>query len=230
LVAGIATIAAASLTGVGMASASTTNGIATIASSNGGTPLTSGGSTTAFTVTLPANAACTGDTATGGYHVYSYLVQQGTNIAALNFSSGTPSSGYGLVDASGYWGAQNTAAVTGQIIGIPTDFQWQYLSAELGGASALLYSGGTTGVWEAGIACANSSGALTDNWNVPVTFTSSSGDPHGFVFSTGVSSSAPEVPYTLAIPVLAAGIIAVAVAIRRRKTAADRVMHSTTVG
>ena len=67
----------------GPASASTVNGTAVIAPPGLATPLTSGGSTTPFTVALPAQAACDGDTATGGYHVYSYLVHQGTALSTV---------------------------------------------------------------------------------------------------------------------------------------------------
>ena len=42
----------------------------------------SGGSSTPFTVVLPANASCSGDTAHDGYHVYSYLVPRGTDLVA----------------------------------------------------------------------------------------------------------------------------------------------------
>jgi hypothetical protein len=52
--------------------------------------------------------------------------------------------------------------------------------------SQLLYTGtGSTasGIWEAGIACANSAGAVVDNWNVQVTFSAKSTDPNGFTWT-----------------------------------------------
>ena len=169
----------------GTAGASTLNGVAVIAEPGLTTPLTQGGSTTQFTVALPAQAACTGDTASDGYHVYSYLVPEGTNLSSLTFI-GHPSTGYGLYENTPkYWGAQNTAPVTGQIIGIPNNFEWASANIPL---ATLLFTGtgsSATGVWEAGIACANSSGALTDNWNIEVTFAASSGDADGFTWSTG---------------------------------------------
>ena len=104
LVASVLALGATALTDVGVASASTLDGVATIASPSNDAPLTSGGSTTLFTVTLPANAACSGDTASDGYHIYSYLVQQGSSVAAvvqpLTFTT-QPSAGYGLLDSSG---------------------------------------------------------------------------------------------------------------------------------
>lgn len=51
------------------AGAATLGGTATITNPLTSQPLTSGGSATVFTVTLPQGAACSGDTATGGYHV-----------------------------------------------------------------------------------------------------------------------------------------------------------------
>ncbi|HTZ09228.1 MAG TPA: hypothetical protein VMB72_09150 [Acidimicrobiales bacterium] len=165
--------------------ASTLGGTATITDPSL-TPLSSGGSTTLFSVTLPTDAACSGDTATDGYHVYSYLVPEGTEITSITFST-HPSVGYGFVNNTGiYFGPVNTAITTGQIISIPTNFEWAPLLSDgvslTGSSTALLYSG-TTGVWEAGLACAQSDGTLSDYWNTQVTFSASGADPNGFVWS-----------------------------------------------
>jgi hypothetical protein len=164
------------------ASAATVGGTATIASpAQGNPPLSSGGSATVFTVLLPAQAACSGDTASGQFHVFSYLLPQGTDMSTDNFHSGVPSTGLGLVDANGnYYGAADTAPVTGQIIQIPQNFEWAGL-LKVGETAAQLDNG--TGVWEAGVACANSSGVVTDNWNTQVTFAASASDPGGFVWT-----------------------------------------------
>ena len=193
----LATVAATSTP----AGAATVNGIATIASPGTTTPLASGGSATQFTVSLPPQAACSGDTATGGYHVFSYLAPQGDGPLRVSFPGGVPIEGLGLVDTLGtYYGPVNTAIGTGQIIGIPNDFEWAPMITNsyiaLTGAGGLLYTGsGSTasGVWEAGIACANASGAPIDNWNTEVTFSASSSDSNGFVWSAvpGPSGSAP---------------------------------------
>jgi hypothetical protein len=166
------------------ASASTTNAVATIADPTSLAYLASGGSTTPFSATLPANASCSGDTASSGFHVFSYLVPKGTAVSGITFTE-FPSTGYGFVNNIGtYYGAANTAATTGQVISIPNNFQWAPLVNNDGVAlSQLLNSGTTPGVWEGGIACANSSGVLTDNWNTEITFTASSSDPTGFVWS-----------------------------------------------
>ncbi|MGO8870979.1 MAG: putative Ig domain-containing protein [Acidimicrobiales bacterium] len=190
-----AMVAALTLTGVQQAEASTLNGVATIAKPGLLTPLPSGGSTTPFTVTLPPNAACTGDTATGGYHVYSYLVTKGTALSGVTFVN-FPSTGYGFVDNTGlYYGPANTAIGTGQIVGIPNNFEWAPLVTDDSvPLPTLLYTSGTSGVWEAGLVCANTNGTVTDNWNTEVTFTASGTDPNGFVWSAipGPSGSEPS--------------------------------------
>ena len=198
-VAGLVAMAGLGLVVAGIAGASTLGGTATIATPGTTTPLSSGGSTTQFTLTLPALAACTGDTATGGYHVYSYLVQKGTALSGVTFVN-FPSAGYGLVDTLGtYYGPANTAIGTGQIINIPNDFEWGPLVNTDGGSvtlAQLLYTGGTTGVWEAGLVCANTSGAVTDNWNTELTFTTSSSDAHGFTWSAVPGTPTPTTTTT----------------------------------
>ncbi len=201
--------------GAASAGASTLNGVATISNPAGTVPLASGGSATSFTVVLPANAACTGDTATGGYHVFSYFVPQGTNPTSINFSTSVPSTGFGLVDNTGsYYGAKNTAITTGQITGIPTNFQWAPLVTN----SVYAVSDLTANSWETGIACADVHGVVSDYWNTQISFTASNSDPNGFVWSAGPPAVTPEVPYTLALPVLAVGIIGGAVWFRRRRS------------
>jgi hypothetical protein len=149
--------------------------------------LASGGSTASFTVQLPANAACSGDTATDGYHFYSYLVPEGTDVTTLLFTgSAPPSQSFGFVsDIGQYYGPANTAPTTGQIVGIP-DFEWAPLVTDDGlTVSQLTTSGTTPGTWEAGLLCSNSNtgGTVTDNWNTVVNFTASTSDPNGFVWT-----------------------------------------------
>jgi hypothetical protein len=188
LVAGLAGMAGLGFVVAGIAGASTLGATATIDSPGTTTPLPSGGSTTQFTLSLPALAACTGDTATGGYHVYSYLVQKGTALSGVTFVN-FPSAGFGLVDTLG----------TGQIINIPNDFEWGPLVNTDGGSvtlAQLLYTGGTTGIWEAGLVCANTTGVVTDNWNTEVTFTASSSDAHGFTWSAVPGTTTPTTTTT----------------------------------
>ncbi len=185
----MATFAGLTAAGVTPAGASTLDGTATIANPSGNTALSSGGSTTQFTVTLPAQAACDGDTASDGYHVYSYLVPEGTNPAAISFTTGVPAdypdAPSGLVTAAGkYYGGVNTASTTGQIIGIPGNLEFAPLvTKSVIPLSTLLDNAASSGVWEAGIACATAAGAVTDYWNTEVTFTASGSDPNGFTWS-----------------------------------------------
>ncbi len=183
------------------ASASTLGGTATISAPGNTLPLTgTQGSETFFTVNLPSGAACSGDTASDGYHEYSYLVPSGTAVTSLTFSSGFASNNLGLVESDGTpWDGIDTNPVNGLIIGIASNYEWAPLVTDDGlsltGSSGLLYSG-STGVWEAGIACATSAGVLSDNWNTEVTFTAAGNDPNGFVWSAvpGVTTTSTTAP------------------------------------
>ena len=192
--------------------------------------ITSGGSATPFSVELPANAACTGDTATGGYHVYSYLVPLGTTIPAITFTT-HPSTGLGLVNNTGlYYGPVNTANTTGQIIGIPTNFEWGPLLGDGATLASLLDSGSTPGEWDAGLACANSSGTLTDYWNIEVNFVASSRDSAGFVWTTGPGNPLPEAPWALVLPVSGAVILGSGLWFSRRRSARKAALALQTSG
>ncbi len=198
----------------------TIGGTATITNPSNNTALGSGGSTTTFTVAVPSGAACPGDTANGGYHVYSYLIQAGSDITGVTFVN-APSSGYGFVDNTGsYYGPANTAINTGQIISIPTNFQWAPVVTTLGlPLSTLLYSG-SSGAWDGGLVCTDTSGHVVSSWNTRITFTASGSDPNGFTWAAvpGVPSLSPEVPYAAALPVVGAAAIAVVVTTNRRRS------------
>jgi hypothetical protein len=213
------------------ASASTTNGVATIADGATDATLASGGSETLFTVNLPSAAACDSDTSSGGYLVDSYLVPEGSSILGLPFVGGSPPTGVlGLVDQTGsYYGGANTAITTGQIVSIPSDLQWAPLATQFHLVSTLLTSGTTAGVWEAGIACANKSGALVDNWNTQVTFTASTSDPNGFTWSAvpGMPSSSST---TTTTATTAAGGTTSTTAAGGTTTTTDGTTSTTTAG
>ena len=196
----LGTFAGLTVAGVTPAAASTLDGLATLASGNGLQPLDSGGSADDFTVALAPNgtvpAACSGDTASHGYHVYSYLVPQGTSPTSESFATGFPSIDYGLVTDSGQnYEKVNTGIGTGQVLSPPNNLQFAELLSKGVTLDDLLYSdGNTSGIWEAGIACANSTGAVTDYWNVEVTFTASGTDPNGFVWTAPAVPAAPNAP------------------------------------
>jgi len=167
------------------ASASTTDGTATLGPA-------SGGSTTQFTVNLPANAACDGDTANDGYHVYSYLVPTDTTISSLTFPGEEPSTGYGLFDDAGdYYGPANTAVTTGQIVSIPSNFEWAPLVTDAGLTVSQL-----AGSWETGLVCVNTAGTVTDWWVAQVTFAASGSDPNGFTWTTTSTTPTTTTPTT----------------------------------
>jgi hypothetical protein len=169
----------------GPSTAATLNGVATTANPDGLSFLASGGSDTPFVLNLGTDPVCSGDSATDGYRVWSYLVQPGVNIDSLTFNGvNDASQGYGLYDtAADYFGPANTAQTTGEVLASGTQvFEWGPAVSARSILSDLLYSG-TSGVWEGGLACANSSGTLTDNWNSQFTFTASNSDPNGFTWS-----------------------------------------------
>jgi hypothetical protein len=177
------------------ASAATLGGTATLTNPTTSATLTSGGSTTVFAVVLtPAPADCSGDTATDHYEVFSYLLPEATVITTDDFSGGTPSEGLGFVDGNGYYGSATTAPTTGEIINIPADFEWADLKSVNETAAEL--DGGSSAVWNAGIACANASGVMTDYWNTQVTFTASTSDPNGFTWTAVAGTTTTTTPTT----------------------------------
>ena len=122
-------------------------------------------------------------------YVYSYLLPLGTALSGVTFE-GAPNKGLGLFAGGTYYGPVNTAIGTGQIVGIPNDFDWAPIITNnyipLTGSGGLLYTGSgssASGIWNAGIVCANSSGVPVDNWNTEVTFLASSTDANGFVWT-----------------------------------------------
>jgi hypothetical protein len=227
LTAFVATLAALATTaaiGITPASASTLDGTATV-ENTGGTPYATGapiGSTTEYTIGLPADAACDGDTASDGYHVYTYLVPQGTDVDNLTIVAGHPSTGYGIYNNSGtYQGPINTAPSTGYVQTLPINLEWGDW-AEAHHEVTTLTAG--TGVWEAGVLCANSSGVVTDYWNTELTFVTSGSDPDGFTWSAAPgdpnNGANPEVPFAIVLPVLAVAILGGTILFRRRRASA----------
>lgn len=70
--------------------AATNAGNATIADPTSDTALTEGGSDTDFAVRLPVGSACTGDSASDGYRVQSYMVPAAVDPASLTFGATGP--------------------------------------------------------------------------------------------------------------------------------------------
>ncbi|HMK64096.1 MAG TPA: hypothetical protein VK386_10785 [Acidimicrobiales bacterium] len=231
-------LAAVTLVSVPAASASTLGGTATIVdgtTAGGGTSSTPGASTDLFTLTFPPGAACTGSSnGSPAYFEYSYLFPQGAvseaNLASsLTFNgAGDPNQSwaFGLLTSNGQlFEAGDTAPATsgpGQLANIPTNFEWAELVSganapyTLTGAGGLLYNENTSGVWEAGIACAYNNGSgthvISDFWNTEVTFTavSTSVDPNGFTWSAvaGLGTWVPEARWAVTLPVAGLAVLA----------------------
>jgi hypothetical protein len=180
-----AAVAVAALVLVGTSSAGaagTNSGAAVPTNPADNTPLTSGGSATEWTLNLPAQAACSGDTANQGFHIFSYVVPASVDPATLTFNAASgPSSGNPLVDVTGSaYTAKNTAVNTGQVTQIPS-FDWRlFATTDQGGTRLALPPGG----YNVGIACANTTGQGDRFWNVVVTFTASASDPNGETWAT----------------------------------------------
>jgi hypothetical protein len=220
----VAALAAITVGFVTPASAATVDGTATIETPSHGTVSYPASSSTQFTLVLPTGAVCSGSTTGGGYHVYSYLVPYGTNVQNLTIVQGAPSTGYGLFDYTpNYIGPINVPS-NDFVPTLPVDLEWGPAVSAYSLRSALLDNGGTSGVWEAGVLCANASGAVTDYWNTEVTFNSSGTDPDGFTWSAAPgdpnNGANPEVPYALILPVLAVAIIGGTLLIKRRRRSA----------
>jgi hypothetical protein len=206
------------------ASASTIDGTATLTNPATNTPITSAGGSSNFTLTLPPQAACTGDTATGGYHVYSYVIAGPLSASALttylqglNPNTGVGSTYFPITDNGGnFYGPANTAIGTGQITQIPLNLNFGVLNGLLSQFSLPTLPGTTQ---EVGILCATSSNVVTDFWNTEVTFTASS-DSSGFSFApTSPGSQTPEVPLAVVLPLAGLGLLGGGVFFARRRNA-----------
>jgi hypothetical protein len=178
-------------------------------------PVTSGGSSTAWTLKLPSGAACSGDSATHAYHVYSYIVPASVDPGTLTFNASSgPSTGNPLVDSTGTaYLAANTAQTTGQIIQIPTFNFNLFATTDQGGTKLVL----PPGDYKAGLACATTLGQGDKYWSNLFTFTANSSDPNGEVW-TSKATAASSGGANLALPI---GIAVIAVAgyfvVRRRR-------------
>jgi hypothetical protein len=148
---------------------------------NGGQPLTSGGSATAFALLPPSGAACTGDTAMDGYRVQTYMVPASVDPASLTFNSSGPlpfGSGaslrvplYSAIGTAAYVN-KTTAVTTGLITNIPTfSFGWVEPSSQPGYVPP--------GTYNIGFACtvgAASATQLDKYWNIQIAIADSAGD------------------------------------------------------
>jgi hypothetical protein len=127
----------------------------------------SGGSGTAFTINIPGTAKCSGDTATDGYHVYSYVVPSSVNPTTLNFAGGAANQGQALIDTGGTpYDSEATGVASGSVPTLP-QFSWAPYVGDFGAGHDLL-----PGTWNVGIACAKPDGSVDGSnfWNYQFTF------------------------------------------------------------
>jgi hypothetical protein len=201
-------------------SSAATSGVATIIQPNTGAPLASGGSGTAYGVSLPSGASCPGDTAHQGYHVYSYLIPAGHTPTEVSYKGEFPSRWYGYISYGAYFGAVNTAEGTGQVMTLP-QFSWMRYSSYLG---ELFPHGSTKATWEGGIVCATAGGKVTNYWNTQIIFTRTSADPGGFTWRVVAPPPANSnntwlvVGVTLLVLAVLFGALAVVLSRRRGRT------------
>lgn len=176
-------------------------GAATIKTAGGGADLQSGDSATTWTLRLPANAACPGDSPNDGYRWQTYMVPSGVDPATLTFGSAGPlPAGTGasfrqpLFDTSSnpVVNQQTPAASTpggpGPIVSIPD-------------VNLSLFTPGQipAGVYNVGIACTlgpASGTQMKDFWNVQMTVstaTPGTGGPAEITWQNGNTPAAPTI-------------------------------------
>lgn len=170
---------------------------------NAGTALTSGGSATAFAMTPPSGAACSGDTATGGYRVQSFMVPSSVDVATLTFNASGPlPAGSGssyrqpMFSAAGSPFVNRTTGVsTGSLVSLPT-FSFAFVGTD---ALAFLPAGN----YKIGYACTVGSAGpsqLDKYWVGQITIVASGADPAGLTWTTATT---PPVTTTTATPTTA---------------------------
>ncbi len=206
----------------GTAGAAVTVGSAEITQPGTNTPLRSGGSTTLYGVALPAGASCSADTEHHEYHIYTYLLAKRLAPTAVNVGkwpySGLGTDGrFGFISGGEYVGALNTAPGTGAVVGLPEEYTWSRLTP-----ADLFTKGESSSTWNAGIACANPRGVITNYWNTEVIFTASKTDPGGFTWRVAKVADMAVVdthsfPIGLVFLVIAVALAFVALVMSRRR-------------
>lgn len=170
------------------------------------TPVTSGGSALPIAVGLPDGAACTGDSAGGGYRVQTFMVPATVDLAALKFDSNGPVKPAG---ADGIWYPLFSTAsdpLVNLLTDIATTPNGPGLISGIPLVDFLVYSPGDLppGDYLVGVACTlgnqTSANQLDRYWSVPMTFTDAAADPAGVtwnvtgspVSTTTTTTTAPD--------------------------------------
>ena len=157
-----------------------------------GQALTSGVQTTPFALVPPAGAACSGDSATGGYRVNSYIVPISVDPGTLQWDSNGPAPQVTGVNLSEpLFSSSNTpfvnattAVSTGQLTGLPP-----FSFAAFGASGPAVVPAGTYNV---GLACTLGPKSSTQEdkyWNVRLTF---GADANGLTWAVVPGTTPPS--------------------------------------
>lgn len=159
-----------------------------------GEPLSTGGSATAFALSPPEGAACSGDSATGGYRAQTYMVPSTVDPSSLTFSNAGPlpaGSGAAFVqplysNVGSPWVNKTTAVSTGLLVGLPIlSFAW---AADVGGITFF-----PAGIYNIGFACTKGTASATQldkYWNTQITIAASAADvPAGLTWTASSAQS-----------------------------------------
>ena len=151
-----------------------------------------GGSGTTFSVALPAGAACSGDSATAGYQVQSYMVKADVDPATLRYGSTGPQP---VATGENFRRPLNRASNNQAYVNQFTDVQTGVISG-LPGFHLGLYAQGLSqipaGVYNVGISCTLGGGdsqVIDKVWNAQLTVASDSADPLGFSWAVSTPAS-----------------------------------------
>ncbi len=150
-----------------------------------GQTLTTGGSATAFTFQLPFGAACSGDSASGGFRVQSYMVPAAVDPQTLRFNflgpnpagSGASYSQPLFLTGSGLRFINVATGIdNGLVLTLPG---FDFTSTRFVAGFVL------PGTYNVGIMCTKSAGAEVDKyWNTQLTFATSATDlPNGLTWT-----------------------------------------------
>jgi hypothetical protein len=180
-------------------------------------------STTPFEILLPnGNSSCTGNTASNGFLVDSYLADNSMvpnpgTIVYQGANGPTETNVFPLIEQGGspsYEGV-NTTSTGGVFLPVPT-FDWTAYFGNFGSSSTSglpIYPG----TFNLGISCATSTGAADNFWNVQIQFAASTTDPNQFTWTVVPTAATPEVPYAVLLPLSAAGIAGAGILVLRRR-------------
>ena len=160
-----------------------------------GQPLNAGGSGTAFALAPPTGAACTGDSATGGYRVQSYMVPASVNPSTLTFDANGPvPAGIGANLRLPLFGSAGGSPFVDQTTAVATTLGGGGLLVNLPSFSFAVFAPDgpsfvPPGTYNLGFACTLGVASATQQdkfWNVQMTFSNNSADlPAGITWIVG---------------------------------------------